>query len=61
MDVHLKGMVDEAEYFDLVPVSGDGVVALDEAGKPTDDHTYWNGFGAGTAAGLRFESKAKGE
>ena len=61
MDVHLKGMVDEATYFDLVPVSGDGVVALDDAGKPTDEHTYWNGFGAGTAAGLRFESKAKGE
>ncbi|ASM71521.1 MULTISPECIES: alpha/beta hydrolase family protein [Roseobacteraceae] len=61
MDVHLKGEVDKATFFDLTPVSGDGVVALDDAGKPTDDHSYWNGFAPRTAAGLRFETKAKGE
>lgn len=59
-DLHLKG-ADTAAYFDLVPNSDDGVVAVDDAGKPTADHSYWHGFAPRTAAGLRFESKAKGE
>ncbi|MCR8828014.1 alpha/beta hydrolase family protein [Pseudosulfitobacter koreensis] len=61
MDLHLKGEEDMAAYFDLTPVSGDGVVAVDDAGDQTEDHTYWTGFAPRTAAGLRFESKAKGE
>ncbi len=35
--------------------------AVDDAGKPTAEHTYWEGFQPRTAVGLRFESKAKGE
>jgi predicted dienelactone hydrolase len=61
MNMHLKADADMAPYFDLVPVSGDGVHAVDDAGKPTADHSYWEGFQPRTAAGLRFESKAKGE
>jgi len=56
LDLHLKGDADKAAFLDLVPVAGDGVVALDDAGNPTEDHTYWTGFPARTAAGLRFES-----
>ncbi|MEO0937340.1 MAG: dienelactone hydrolase [Pseudomonadota bacterium] len=61
MDLHVKGDASRAAYFDLVPVAGDGVIALDDAGVPTDDHTYWAGFAPRTAAGLRFETKAAGE
>lgn len=61
MDLHVKDNADMGGYFDLVTKAGDGVVALDDAGKETDDHSYWKGFAARTAAGLMFESKAKGE
>lgn len=61
MDQHLKGDAAKAEYFNLVKNAGEGVVALDDAGKQTDDHTYWKGFAPRTAAGLMFESKSKGE
>ncbi len=60
-DLHLKGQTDKARYLDLVPNSGDGVVALDDAGQPAEDHTYWEGFAPRTAAGLRFETKSEGE
>jgi hypothetical protein len=61
MDMHLKGDAEKAPYFDLVTKAGDGVVAVDDAGKETADHTYWNGFAPRTAAGLMFETKSKGE
>ncbi|MEL7099493.1 MAG: dienelactone hydrolase, partial [Pseudomonadota bacterium] len=61
MDLHVKGNAEMAGYLDLIPVSGDGVIALDDAGVPTDDHSYWTGFAPRTAAGLRFETKAAGE
>ena len=61
MNTHLKGDADMAPYFDLVPNAIDGVSALDDAGKPTAEHSYWEGFQARTAVGLRFETKAKGE
>lgn len=61
MDMHLKGDAEKAPYFDLVTNAGEGVVALDDAGKETVDHTYWNGFAPRTAAGLMFESKSQGE
>lgn len=50
---HVKG--DEAmdEYLDLaVENASDGVVARDDAGEPTEAHTYWTGFADRTAAGL---------
>jgi hypothetical protein len=60
-DMHLKADSDKAAYFDLLPNADDGVIALDDAGKETDDHTYWTGFAPRTAKGLRFETKQKGE
>ena len=61
MDLHLKGDSAKRPYFDLITNADEGVIALDEEAKPTEDHTYWTGFAPRTAAGLRFESKAKGE
>jgi predicted dienelactone hydrolase len=60
-DLHLKGDDDKAAYFDLVPDAADGVVALDDAGQPTADHSYWRGFAPRTAIGLRFETLEAGE
>jgi len=56
MDVHLKADPDKAAYFDLVEYAEDGVHSLNEDGTPKDDHSYWAGFPARTAAGLRFET-----
>ncbi len=61
MDLHLKGDADKAAYLDLVPKSDEGVHSLNEDGTPKDDHTYWEGFPARTAKGLRFETGAAGE
>lgn len=61
MNTHLKSNADMAPYLNLVQNAGDGVFSHDDAGKPTEDHTYWEGFLPRTAAGLRFESKSKGE
>lgn len=61
MDIHLKGDWGKAAFLDLIPNASDGLTDIDEAGSPSDDHTYWRGFAPRTAAGLRFESKPKGE
>lgn len=61
LDLHLKRDTRKADYLDLVPKGADGVIALDEAGAPTEDHTHWKGFAARTAAGLWFETKQEGE
>jgi len=61
MDIHLKGDVAKAEFLDLIPNASDGLADIDDAGGPSEDHTYWHGFAPRTAAGLRFESKPKGE
>lgn len=60
VDQNLKG-ADMSEYFDLTPNAADGVWAVDDAGAPTQDNTYWNGFANRTAVGLTFESKPAGE
>ncbi|WP_254252153.1 alpha/beta hydrolase family protein [Loktanella salsilacus] len=60
VDQNLKG-ADMSEYFDLTPNAADGVWAVDDAGEPTQDNTYWNGFANRTAVGLTFESKPVGE
>lgn len=60
-DLHLKGDGTKRTYFELIPSGDDGVIALDEQGRPTDDHTYWRGFAPRTATGLRFETRAAGE
>ncbi|GAA6193052.1 dienelactone hydrolase [Phaeobacter sp. NW0010-22] len=60
MDQHLKVDGNKAAYFDLVTRAADGVVAVDDAGKETDDHTHWKGFAARTGQGLTFETLTKG-
>ncbi|MEO0664866.1 MAG: dienelactone hydrolase [Pseudomonadota bacterium] len=61
LDLHLKGMADRGEFLELVEDADAGVVALDDAGNETAEHTYWQGFAPRTALGLRFETKAAGE
>lgn len=61
MDLHLKGDIARRPYFDLIVNADDGVIALDEEANPTEDHTYWTGFAARTARGMRFETLRKGE
>jgi len=58
---YLKGETDKDVYLELVESSNDGVRALDEAGEPTEEETYWAGFPDRTAKGLRFERLAPGE
>ena len=54
LDHHLKGNTEASTYLDLVPNSNDGVYSMKDH-EPTDTHTYWKGFGRGTANGLLFE------
>jgi hypothetical protein len=56
MDMHLKSDDSKAAYLDLIENAAEGVTALDDAGKQTGAHTYWEGFPARTAAGLKFET-----
>jgi len=55
LGIHLQGDDTLAPYLDLVADAADGVVARDDAGNPTAEHTYWLGFPDRTAVGLRFE------
>lgn len=59
-DLHLKGIEDRAAYLDLVQDGADGVYAMNQ-GQPTAEHTYWKGFGQGTAVGLILEHRAPGQ
>lgn len=61
LDLHLKGMTEMNAYLDLLPNADEGVIALDDTGKRTEDHTYWTGFAPRTAKGLRFETKRQGD
>ena len=61
MGLHLKEEAEMAPYLDLITESGDGVIAVDEDGVQSEDHTYWHGFAPRTAKGLRFETKARSE
>ncbi|WP_299963278.1 dienelactone hydrolase [uncultured Roseobacter sp.] len=60
-DLHLKADLDKQAYFELTPDADAGIIALDEDGLPSEDHTYWTGFAPRTAKGLRFETLLKGE
>ena len=60
LDQTLKGQ-DRAAYFDLTSNAADGVWAVDDAGAPTPDNSYWTGFPNRTAAGLTFETKVAGQ
>ena len=60
LGVHLAGDDTAAAYLDLVEYAHDGVWA-EEDGERTPEHSYWEGFGQGTALGLRFETRAAAE
>ncbi len=53
-DYHLKGMREKQAYLELVPNAWDGVYSMKD-GQATEKHTYWKGFGRGTAQGLQLE------
>ena len=59
-DYYLKGEESKLEYFDLVPDGADGNYSVSN-GQENDNHTYWKGFGPGTAVGLKMEHLAPGE
>lgn len=61
LDQHLKADAEKAAFLDLVENSNDGVWSMNEDGTEKDDHTYWTGFGEGTAKGLMYEVKKAGE
>ena len=61
LDYHLKEDVEKGAYLDLVSKAVDGIIALDDAGKPTEDHSYWKGFAPRTAIGLQFETRRQGQ
>lgn len=58
LDVELKDDFEKEAYLDLLEVGSAGVFSQNADGSFADDHTYWNGFSEGTAAGLRFERMA---
>ena len=59
-DYHLKGNDESKTYLDLVPISNDGVHSIRE-GEPSEQHTYWKGFGPDTAHGLQLEHLRSGQ
>lgn len=59
MDRELKGDAEAGSHLELVENSNDGVWSMNEDGTAKADHSYWKGFGEGTAKGLRYEVKAQ--
>ncbi len=53
LDLHLKGDTDKAAYLDLVEDGADGVYAMNPDGQARANHSYWRGFGPGSAVGLK--------
>jgi predicted dienelactone hydrolase len=61
LEKQLRGSAKAGTYLDVkVESSNDGVYAVDDDGILTDDHTYWPGFEARTAVGLKLHHEAKG-
>lgn len=58
-DAHLKGIDESMAYLDVVPDGADAVYAV-RNGTPSERHTYWKGFQAGTAVGLKLEHLGPG-
>lgn len=54
---HLKGDAVMDSFLALVESGKDAVWSVDAKGQPKPDHTYWKGFGARSAVGLRLEHK----
>ena len=59
LDNQLKGDAGKAAYLELIEDSNAGVWSMNEDGTPKEDHTYWKGFGQGTAKGLKYEVKGQ--
>ena len=55
LDLHLKGENAKRAYLDVVPDAKDAVYSVDREGRPDARHTYWKGFKARTAVGLKLE------
>lgn len=55
LGIHLKRDHSLAPYLALVEDAAAGVVARDDDGEPTAEHTYWRGFPDRTAVGLTFQ------
>lgn len=60
IDFHLKGDESKLEYLDLVADGADGKYSVSN-GQENADHSYWKGFGSGTAVGLKLEHLNKGQ
>jgi len=59
-DYYLKGNTQSLTYLELVPNSQDGVYAVKQE-QQTEAHTYWKGFGEGSARGLLLEHLGSAE
>jgi hypothetical protein len=57
-DYLLKGDESMLEYLDVVPDGADAVYSM-SGDKADEDHTYWPGFEAGSAIGLKLEKLSK--
>lgn len=57
-DYQLKGDESMLEYLDVVPDGADAVYSM-SGDKADEDHTYWPGFEAGSAIGLKLEKLSK--
>ncbi|MDX1491954.1 MAG: dienelactone hydrolase [Pseudohongiellaceae bacterium] len=60
VDLQLKSMEERRQYLQLLPIANEAHFSVRD-GVPTQRHTYWKGFGIGTAVGLRFDHLAAGE
>mgnify|MGYP001148224085 CR=1 FL=1 len=56
LGIQLKGE-DYGDYLDLIEVAAEGVYAVDDAGNPTEEHTYWAGFPPRSALGLTLQHR----
>ncbi|MGB7243907.1 MAG: dienelactone hydrolase, partial [Sulfitobacter sp.] len=61
LDLHLKGDGSKAPFLDLPDIPRRGAMTLADHTDPASDHIYWKGFAPRTEAGLKFESKSKGD
>ena len=55
---YLKQQNDLDAYLDLVESSKDGKWDVDANGTPKAGHSYWKGFAARSAVGLKLEKKS---
>jgi len=55
LNKYIKSNTEMDSYLNLIPNAVDGVISLETNGTPKSDHTYWKGFAATTAVGLRLE------